>query len=234
MSAILAYFYQGLELAALGFRHAPILLWKLPFLDSIPALANSAHSLMGQNRPPIDAPFADGIIGAIQAGVICCRGNVPDLEPMIDPVTRLPNGVTLRQRIEDEIARARRYGGLLSLLLADISGGDAGGGGESADEVLCRFALLLLSSAREGDVAARVGGGRFALLLPDTDGPGAAAAAHRLWEASAAMDAGDAPLPLRLGVATWTPEMADGMALIERAESVLTEADTSEGVVPGE
>jgi diguanylate cyclase (GGDEF)-like protein len=52
-------------------------------------------------------------------------------------------------------------------------------GHQMGDRVLAEFADRLMTQRREGDIIARVGGEEFAWILPDTDGPGAEAAAER-------------------------------------------------------
>lgn len=160
------------------------------------------------------------------------------MDQQIDPLTRLPGWGALLHRLDDEIARAERYGLPLSLLLADLQDFDALSGkrgAAAADDVLRRLALFLLSSAREGDWVARVGTGKFAVLLPDTDGPGARRAADRLCAEAAATDMGDGePLyvTLNVGLATFGPGLAASAALLSHAEEALRSAKREDQAVP--
>jgi diguanylate cyclase (GGDEF)-like protein len=111
-------------------------------------------------------------------------------------------------------------------------------GGRAGDTLLRRVALALLSSARDADVVARVGGDKFAVLLPDTDGAGAAALAERLAALIARTDMDDddgdseaaaaGPPPLRItisvGVAAFEPGIAEDAALMAHAEDALLRA----------
>lgn len=158
------------------------------------------------------------------------------MEEEIDSLTRLPGRGALLQRLEDEIARAERYGVPLSLLLADVDGYEAlnGARGPAAGEAaLRRLAVALLMSARDGDVVARVDEDKFGLLLPDTDGAGALARAGRLAEEIAATDVGedDAPLfvTMSVGVATFGPGLAESAALMTHAEEALQTAKAGAG-----
>lgn len=86
-------------------------------------------------------------------------------------------------RLDEELARARRYGRPLALLLTDLDGFKAINdthGHLAGDSVLRQVAKMLRSSVRIMDVLARYGGDEFALILPDTDLPGAATLAERL------------------------------------------------------
>src|SRR5687767_3524948 len=104
-------------------------------------------------------------------------------EEEMDPLTRLPGRGVLFLRLDDEMARAERFGRPLSLLLLAIDGFghlSEAHGQAAADGVLQRLAILLLSSAREADTVARVGTDRFALLLPETAAAGAVVVAERI------------------------------------------------------
>jgi diguanylate cyclase (GGDEF)-like protein len=100
-----------------------------------------------------------------------------------DPLTRLKNRRFMGERLEDELARSRRYGSSLALLLIDVdrlkeindASGHAGG-----DRALVRVADAIRGSARATDVAARWGGDEFTVLAPNTDARSAAALAERI------------------------------------------------------
>ncbi len=106
-------------------------------------------------------------------------------EARTDPLTKLLNRRALDERLEAELARQARAGGSVSLLLLDIDHfkqvndefGHAHG-----DMVLRGVADAMREVARTGDVAARIGGDEFALLVVDAGPDGAAVAAERLVE----------------------------------------------------
>jgi diguanylate cyclase (GGDEF)-like protein/PAS domain S-box-containing protein len=99
-----------------------------------------------------------------------------------DHVTGLYNRRTFSDRLDAEVTRARRHGRPLSLAVFDIDHfklvNDTHGH-QMGDRVLAEFAGCLMDERRDGDIVARVGGEEFAWILPDTDGPGAEAAAER-------------------------------------------------------
>lgn len=100
-----------------------------------------------------------------------------------DGLTGLPN----RRRFDDELAteflRAKRHGRPLSLLLFDVDHfknvndrfGHPGG-----DAVLCNIGALLRARVRSGDLAARIGGEEFAIVMPETPSEGARTLAEEL------------------------------------------------------
>ncbi|MBY0336345.1 MAG: sensor domain-containing diguanylate cyclase [Acetobacteraceae bacterium] len=104
-----------------------------------------------------------------------------------DPLTELPNRRAFDHRLDEEWRRAARDGTPLSLLVIDVDHfkrfNDAFGH-PVGDECLKRVAAALRSVARRpGDLAARVGGEEFVLLMPDTDEDGGRHLAHRVGQA---------------------------------------------------
>jgi diguanylate cyclase (GGDEF)-like protein len=100
-----------------------------------------------------------------------------------DPLTGLWNGRAFRERLTEEVARARRYGDPLCLLLIDVDGLKAindRGGHTAGDAALVRVAEALRRAARRTDLASRWGGDEFALLAPSTAAEAAATLGERV------------------------------------------------------
>ncbi len=92
-----------------------------------------------------------------------------------------------RHRFDQELARAlfviRRYGRPASVLIIDLDRMKAVNdelGHRVGDQILRAVADVLRREARSSDVAARMGGDEFAVLLPETAPKGAAAMAERI------------------------------------------------------
>jgi diguanylate cyclase len=89
----------------------------------------------------------------------------------VDPLTGLHNRRVAEQRLASEIARSQRYGQPLAVLVIDLNGfkqindhfGHAAG-----DAVLREFAGRLNRAIRGSDIAMRMGGDEFMVLLPGT------------------------------------------------------------------
>lgn len=152
-----------------------------------------------------------------------------ELLSVIDPLLPLYNRRYLANELEREIRRARRYKRPFSLVIADIDHfkivNDTHGH-PVGDEVLQKFADMLLSRLRTTDWAARFGGEEFVVVLPETDLGGAIAVAGKLRAACAAnpleTTAGAIALTASFGVATLGEEPdAPG----EAAELLLRTAD---------
>ncbi|BDG09148.1 GGDEF domain-containing response regulator [Anaeromyxobacter paludicola] len=100
-----------------------------------------------------------------------------------DPLTGLHNRRHLQERLAQELSRARRYGGPLSLLLVDLDHFkrvNDGYGHQAGDAALRAVAGILRTTLRTLDVCARFGGEEFAVLMPATDWSGALTVAERL------------------------------------------------------
>ncbi len=139
-----------------------------------------------------------------------------------DPLTGLRNRRDLRSRIDAEIASED---GPVSLLLVDLDrfkqvndelGHDAG------DRALARFADLLRETARATDVAARLGGEEFALVLPATGAEGALLTAEKLRRRMRSWFADFLPdLTVSIGIATSGRHAADAQALLAAGDHAL-------------
>lgn len=110
---------------------------------------------------------------------------------LTDSLTSIPNRRMFDQRLQTEWSEAQRNGKPLSLLALDIDRfkpyNDAHGH-LAGDECLRRVAIALDGVARRPrDVAARIGGDEFMLLLPETDESAAQAIAQECANSIAAL-----------------------------------------------
>jgi diguanylate cyclase (GGDEF)-like protein/putative nucleotidyltransferase with HDIG domain len=142
-----------------------------------------------------------------------------------DSLTGLLNRRGFEERLSDELARADRSGAPVSLVVGDLDHfklvndrfGHAGG-----DDALRRFSQLVIQSKRSIDGAARIGGEEFALVLPDTDAPGAHVVAERLRRLvrDSMVDYG-LPVSVSLGVATYPRHGQTSDELLRRADQAM-------------
>lgn len=147
-----------------------------------------------------------------------------------DPLTGLLNRREFVRQADLELARARRSGAPLSLIMLDLDHfkiindrhGHAVG-----DEVLRQTARQMAGTTRQTDRVARFGGEEFVLLLPDTSAEQARHLAEKLREglAHARVPALGIPVTASLGVATVSgTESVTLDAMLHEADQALYEA----------
>jgi GGDEF domain-containing protein len=132
-----------------------------------------------------------------------------------DPLTDLRNRRYFDERLRRECARARRYGRALGLLLFEAEGGlnDYASAGER-----------ILGAVRGTDVAAHLGEGLFAVLMPEAAQADAERLHRRLQFAlGGPVDNGDEGLRLHAGLVELRQE-DDARMFFSRAQDALEEA----------
>ncbi|WP_052813073.1 diguanylate cyclase [Desulfonatronum thioautotrophicum] len=147
-----------------------------------------------------------------------------------DGLTGLYNRRAFTEGLEQEIARQKRYGKPLTVMMMDLDHfkkindayGHAGG-----DDVLRHFAEVLRQTIRETDIPGRLGGEEFAVLLPETDAAQGVRLANRLGltirSASVETDAGPVSYTVSIGLS----QLAAGDTtdtILARADQVLYRA----------
>lgn len=126
----------------------------------------------------------------------------------IDPLTKLFSAKSLRERVEEEILRASRYGYEITLLALDVDG--LGGindthGFAQGDLLLAELGNLLRTRLRKVDVASRYVGGTFVVMLPHTGERGKRGAAQRFVRAISRLE-------IRTRTGRLTPSVSVGIA----------------------
>ena len=89
----------------------------------------------------------------------------------LDALTGLHNRRYFHETLEREVARAHRYGAQLALIVLDVDDFKAINeqiGHLAGDGVLAEAAERIRSVVRPADVACRVGGDEFAIILPES------------------------------------------------------------------
>ena len=148
-----------------------------------------------------------------------------------DSLTGLANRRSLYSRLDEEVLRYRRFQAPLSVVMADLDDFKSINdrfGHMAGDRVLTAVARVLDQCRLNIDVAARLGGEEFAVLLPGTRAGGAEILAERLRERIEALvvdlpGGGSVSVTASLGLVEIEPGM-DGGDLIRGADTALYRA----------
>ena len=194
------------------------------------AARGEAHGMLRVAGLAADAPQA-GLAHALADTISLAVANIAlrerlHGEALRDPLTGLHN-----RRFLDEVgtklaAQAERSGRPLAVVTLDLDHFKALNdrhGHAAGDAALRRVGTLLREGLRGGDVACRLGGEEFGLLLPDC---AAEAAAQRAEELRRAIErsAGGPPLTASLGVAALPVHAATLAGALEAADAALYRA----------
>jgi len=153
-----------------------------------------------------------------------------------DPLTGLPNRASLVDRIELELAHARRQETGLALLFLDLDGFKAINdtrGHAAGDALLVGAANHLKNALREGDTVARLGGDEFTVLLP-----GIATQSVAVSVVEKILEALERPVHYEgellrvsasIGVALYPRDASSAADLLQRADDAMYQAKSSGG-----
>jgi diguanylate cyclase (GGDEF)-like protein len=150
---------------------------------------------------------------------------------MRDDLTKLHNRRSLLRKGQDEFDRAKRYQANLSALMIDIDkfkNINDTFGHAIGSFILKSLAIELKRNLRSMDIASRLGGDEFCILLPHTPLNSAITLAERLRKSVEArvFTAKKKPINITIsvGVSTFSPPMKSVMDLMEAADVALYRA----------
>ncbi|HWH93458.1 MAG TPA: sensor domain-containing diguanylate cyclase [Baekduia sp.] len=150
------------------------------------------------------------------------------LAAAIDPLTGCLNHGAMRERLAEEIARARRQGTPLAVTIIDLDDFKRVNdtyGHPTGDTLLRHVAEALRAEYRSFDQVARYGGDEFVVILPNVRGPRADIAATRALRVLreihiARPEGGHEGITASCGIAEWV-EPEGPAELLERADKAL-------------
>jgi diguanylate cyclase (GGDEF)-like protein len=145
----------------------------------------------------------------------------------LDPLTGLGNRRVFHQLLAREVARSRRYGRRLSLIVLDLDDFKRINdrlGHLAGDQVLAEVSNRMRSCIRSTDIGCRVGGDEFAVILPESNRGDADHLAARIERAVGGEPIAKAgTLKISAGVAELSPDDTP-TDLFERADADLYRA----------
>jgi diguanylate cyclase (GGDEF)-like protein len=212
---------------------------------ALAALAAAAGGRAGGAVAAVVAAFAP-VPGPVRAAVVATALVAGELDhrhrgahrtlrarTFTDRLTGLRNYDYFSEVMRTELARVRRYGGCITLVMLDLDRfkayNDRHGHG-AGNRLLASVGHVLAREKRDADIAARFGGEEFALLVPGR-GSEAIIVAERVRRAIAdipagALDRSNVPdiVTASAGIATFPVDARDAEELFEQADRALYEA----------
>ena len=174
----------------------------------------------------------------LEAANAALRAKETQLEYMArhDPLTGLPNRALLDDRLEQALARAKRSGRSIAVMLADLDRFKAINdtyGHPVGDLMLKAITGRLTNCLRSADTLARVGGDEFVIILEDLqDHAAASGVADKLIAAACqAMELpqGRMQVGMSIGIAFSSVHGADARTLIRQADDAMYAAKSAGG-----
>ena len=213
------------------------LAWGIVFAGATSVL----RYLVGIDQMPADTPLEArlanelsylAVVAVAIAGLSQLRRTQAQLELLAthDPLTNVLNARAFSTELAQELGRNRRYGRPLALIYLDLDDfkrvNDAHGHA-TGDAVLRLVADATRSAVRQADVVGRLGGDEFAVLMPETEGTVAHAAANRLAAGIRTVFRGTPSVTASIGVVSVTGSEAGTDELLRKADQAMYEAKRS-------
>jgi diguanylate cyclase (GGDEF)-like protein len=201
----------------LGSLCAAPLVFKDEQLGTLIALAHGPDAFLPRDVALLESYAAQAAIALSNASL------VQRLERLAseDPLTGLFNHREFHEAVDRELERCKRSQGHFSVVLLDVDGlkkvNDQHGHAEG-DELLREIAVAIQAVCRSSDLACRIGGDEFAVIVPSTTSSEAMSVADRLGVGLAQIK--HKPT-ISFGVAEWPKDGPTKDLLLLRADTAL-------------
>jgi diguanylate cyclase (GGDEF)-like protein len=147
---------------------------------------------------------------------------------LTDWLTGVANRRHLDERLKSELDRVRRYGGTLSVIMADLDHFkriNDNYGHVKGDEVINIFTDVIVEAVRSADFVSRFGGEEFLLMLPETTLAGAEQLAGRIRASIESLPIEGIPHPVTASFGVTMAQKDDNTeTLLRRVDEALYQA----------
>jgi len=233
---------------ATGGVRSPVLLWSVMFVPLLAArfpprvviigaaaaaVAFVAAAFLGDLHAAIENPtalfFTIGAATVVSTVTVMMTSSDRDsrVEAAIDPLTGLLNRASLDLRFDELSAQARLTGGGICMVLCDVDHFkqiNDNFGHDQGDEVLRSVAAEVRNSLRQFELAYRIGGEEFLILLPGIGVEEATEIAGRIRTRVAAAEPGGVNVTISCGVVGAAGGGSDFETMFRAADGALYEA----------
>jgi two-component system cell cycle response regulator len=149
---------------------------------------------------------------------------------LTDQLTGLYNRHKLKESLESEVERARRYQRPLSLIMVDMDDlkviNDTYGH-PAGDEVLRQVAEAIRNHTRRVDLAARIGGDEFLVLLPEASLDVATEVAKRVRREITSKPFEETIVSVSVGIGQWDEDFNTPQGFLHAVDQALYQAKRS-------
>src|SRR5207247_9050366 len=149
----------------------------------------------------------------------------------VDGLTEVHNKRFFHDSLEKEASRSKRYDRTFSIVMFDLDhfkNVNDTHGHLAGDAVLRQLGIIVRQNVRRDDIAARVGGEEFGVILPEIGRDGAALFAEKLRAAVEAasfrFESTRIHVTISLGLAQWGPEFKEAEEIARAAGDKLNDA----------
>lgn len=149
----------------------------------------------------------------------------------MDGLTQLRNRRAFDESLVEEILRSQRFGRPLSISVIDVDKFKLVNdqyGHLAGDAILRQIGTILRNNIRKNDIAGRLGGEEFGVILPEVDRVGGVVAAEKLRRLVEShrfeFDRTVIPVTISMGVIERLPKEREPNELIKRADELLYRA----------
>lgn len=206
--------------------------WQEVAVVAVIAIGLPFYVLLGLNATLVAERWGFAITGAVAIalavlwGILVIQENNQLMQSsVIDPVSGLFNADFFKDRLHAELSRSKRFTEPLCLAIIDINGlGQINNvfGYAAGDKVLTRVGDIIKEAVRLSDVACRIGGDEFGLLLPETDKREALKICHLVQAEMAEYGGPDTPdVSLAWGIASFPQDANDESGLLKVADDAV-------------
>ncbi|MFO0523366.1 MAG: EAL domain-containing protein [bacterium] len=146
--------------------------------------ASGAERWFSSTRLPLAGSDGEPVVLGVSTDVTGVRKQARRIHELMnfDPLTGLPNRMLIEDRLQMALAAAEREGSRVAVMFVDLDHFKTVNdslGHPVGDRLLVAVAKRLRSTLRDADSIGRLGGDEFLLVLPQVDGPDAAARVAR-------------------------------------------------------
>lgn len=145
-----------------------------------------------------------------------------------DPLCPLLNSRAFYEECDRVLATCRQNGHPVTLAYLDLDNFKSVNdtlGHKAGDDLLRAVAAVLRSCGRSSDLAARIGGDEFAVLMPSLDADGARASLERIRHAvTGVISHPTCAVTVSIGAATFLAAPLDVEAMVQRADAIMYSA----------